>query len=111
MDLELVERVLDLPALVVEDAELSGGRVLGLEDRRQQPVALLGVAEPVIELVLDDTHLLTVALGALIGLVGVDARQIRAVGELLLAREDHVRLTRQSSCAPVWRAVWKRWKL
>lgn len=53
--LELVERVLELPALVVEPAELVGGRLLGLEDRRDQPVTLLGAsAGAVIELILHD---------------------------------------------------------
>jgi hypothetical protein len=43
VDLELIKRVLDLPALVVEHAKLSGWCVLGIEDRGQQPVALLRV--------------------------------------------------------------------
>ena len=44
--LEFIERVLELPVLVVERAKLGGEHGVVGEDRRQQAVALLGVGRP-----------------------------------------------------------------
>jgi hypothetical protein len=51
VDLELVQGALELPALGVERRELGGRRLVGVEDRGQQPVAGVigrpaGVLEP-----------------------------------------------------------------
>ena len=92
MDLELVEHPLDLPALRVEGGEFLGRPVVGVKDRRDQPVALLLLAErSVLELVFDDPHALAGSLGALVFLALVDARQVGPVSQLLFARQQHVR--------------------
>ena len=57
MGLQLRERGLEAPAARLEDRELGRRSVLGIEQRRDQPVALLGVrACGVVEGVLDHAH-------------------------------------------------------
>lgn len=91
MGLELIERCLDLPALMIERRELSGGRLGVVEQGREQPIERLSVWDT-FEVVLDDPHpdafyILTARLGA-----GIDGRQVGAIREVLLARQAQVLL-------------------
>ena len=89
MGLQLVQRALQFPALAVERGELCGRGAGGIKDRGREPVAVVGLRDAgIIDAVLDDANLDAVALGALVGLAGVDARQERAVGQRLLARQQ-----------------------
>lgn len=45
MCLELIERRLDFPALVIERRQLRGGGAVGVEDRRDEAIAWLGRRE------------------------------------------------------------------
>jgi hypothetical protein len=82
----------ELPPLRVEGGELRCRRRLWIQDRGNQPVALIGLGQPgIIELVLDHARLLAVAPGATV-LERVDTCHVEAVGQHLLTREPDVGL-------------------
>ena len=95
----------------VERGELCRGCLVGVEDRGDQPVALLLVGQGgILEPVLDDPGGLAVALGFAVP-QRVDAGQVGPVRERLLTREPDVGLDPPEQLRPVARAVWNRSKL
>ena len=89
----------ELPALRVEGGELRCRRRLWIQDRGNQPVALIGLGQPgIIELVLDHARLLAVAPGATV-LERVDTCHVEAVGQRLVTREPDVGLDPSTAAA------------
>jgi len=85
--LELIESGFGLPTLVVEGGELLGQGEPGIEDGGEQPVERLGGLDA-LKRVLDDAHHAAVAIIAAVLGRRVDAAQVGAVLEPLVARQQ-----------------------
>ena len=85
MGLEFIQRRFDLPTLVIERGQLRGGRLLGVENRRQQAIERLAMLCP--QIVFDDPHRDAASALAPIWFGGIEAAQVGAVGQAPLDRQ------------------------